>query len=93
MFYYLYIIQEINSLYGKYGICKETNPCRILNGQTYYKNEIKIHNIYKIEKNENYECYADYDKIISHIGKDIIKITEVEKTYNIKLPKLNELNI
>ena len=92
MFYYLYIIQETNSLYGKYGICKESNPSRIFSGQTYFKNEIEIKNLYKIEEKENYKFYKAYDKNISIIGKDQEKIKIVEKELNKKLPKLKELN-
>ena len=92
MFYYLYIICERGSLYGKYGICKESNPSRIFSGQTYFKNEIEIKNLYKIEETENYKWHKPYDKIISIIGKDKQKIKIVEKELNKKLPKLNQLN-
>ena len=89
---YLYVIQESNSKYGKYGICKETNVKRILNGQTYYKDEIIIHNLYKIIENDNYELYKNYDNIISYIGKKKYRIKQVENKYKIQLPIFNELN-
>ena len=92
MFYYLYIICERGSLYGKYGICKESNPSRIFSGQTYFKNEIEIKNLYKIEEKENYKWHKPYDNIISSIGKKTEKIKKVEEELNKKLPKLNELN-
>jgi superfamily II DNA or RNA helicase len=89
---FLYIIQELDSNYGKYGICNENNSRRILSGQTYYKNKIKIHNLYKIKSNSNYELYTNFDDIIKFIGKYLDKIKLVENTYNIKLPILRELN-
>lgn len=89
---YLYVIQETNSSYGKYGICNEENPNRILSGQTYYKNQIIIHKLYKIESTKDYQLYKDYDKIISNIGKNVEKIKLVENSYNIKLPYLTKLN-
>ena len=89
---YLYVIQEQNSCYGKFGICYKSNPSRILNGQTYYKNKIIIHNLYEICKNDDYELYQDYDKIVSFIGKYTDKIKKVEEFYNIKLDKLHKLS-
>ena len=89
---YLYIIQENNSPYGKYGICKETHSNRILNGQSYYSEKIIIHNLYIIESNSDYELYKHFDDIITFIGKYQDKIKLVENKYNIELPKLQELN-
>ena len=51
---YLYIIQETGSEYGKFGICKKSNPSRILNGQTYYKNKLIVHNLYQINLDTYY---------------------------------------
>ena len=89
---YLYIIQENTSDYGKYFICDETNRKRILNGQTYYKNKIIIHNLYIIKSNSDYELYKNFDNIITFIGKYKYKIQQVEQIYNIKLPIFHELN-
>lgn len=85
---YLYIIQETGSEYGKFGICKKSNPSRILHGQTYCKNKLIVHNLYQINPNTDYELYRDYDKIISYIGKDPYKIKKVEQVYQISLNKL-----
>ena len=70
---FLYIIQELDSNYGKYGICNKNNARRILNGQTYYKNKIKIHNLYRITKKDNYELYENVDDIITIIGKSSLQ--------------------
>jgi len=86
---HIYIIQC--SKYIKYGFFNN-RPERMLEHQTTHIKKNKILHLYEIKQLDGYELYKEYDKIISHIGKDTDKITLVENKYNIKLPLLRELN-
>jgi hypothetical protein len=89
---YLYVIHEMSSTYGKYGICSKDNISRLFDGQTYYKNKIIIDNLYEISEKDNYQLYKNYDNIITFIGKDLNKIKQVESFYKSEFKYLKLLN-
>jgi superfamily II DNA or RNA helicase len=89
---YLYVIHEMSSTYGKYGICSKDNISRLFDGQTYYKNKIIIDNLYEISEKDNYQLYKNYDNIITFIGKDLNKIKQVESFYKLEFKYLKLLN-
>lgn len=89
---HFYIYKASNN-YLKYGIYNNSRHDRIIEGQTYLPNKIKLIALYKIKETENYRLnYKNYDCIISHLGRKPDKIANIEKLLKINLSNLKNIH-
>ena len=80
------------SKYGYVSGNKENLTNRLNDSKEEHSELSNFSYIFKFEKTDNYKLYKEPDKIISIISIDINKIELIEKSYNIKLPMLKDIN-
>ena len=80
------------SKYGYVSGNKENLTNRLNDSKEEHSELSNFSYIFKFEKTDNYKLYKEPDKIFSIISIDINKIELIEKSYNIKLPMLKDIN-